>query len=289
MQDVGEVVAQRRLVVEIALGHAQLERLAQQLLGAAELAGGDVVAREVVERGDRGSPGSGSPRDELEAALEVARARSRAARGCCWPARGRGGRPGVLRRARAPRSRAPGRARLAAPPGDAAAVGLHDGRVGAERERLARSGSRRAPIRRGARARAPSLCSSRPASAPLAVGAGGRVGRERERRRRRAACRRSPIASCSAAGSGCPSAIAASKWRDRLGGRRERARAIAGGGVGERRLPRRRRPARGGARRSPGRAWRAPSASAMRRCSRRRRARPTRSSAIARSRSWPKS
>ena len=134
VQDVREVVAERGLPVAVALGGAELERLAQQRLGLRQLAVVGVVEREVVQRRDPDAR-VGQAGRLLEAPLEIARARSRAGRECCWPARpAQGARiVGEPQRLEAQRAGAVG---VAAPPGDPAAVRLDDGRVGPETERL---------------------------------------------------------------------------------------------------------------------------------------------------------
>ncbi len=136
VQDVGEVVAQRRLAVAVALGGAQLERLAEQRLGRARARPRCAWSSARLLSAAIRMLGSASPLGQLEAALEVTRARSRAGRGCCWPAPRPRRRPSSSASRSASKPSVAGAVGVAAPPGDPAAVGLDDGRRRAERERL---------------------------------------------------------------------------------------------------------------------------------------------------------
>ena len=70
MEHVGEVVAQRRLAVAVALRDAQRERLGEPLVCVPELAAAGVLAGEVVERRDPDRR-IGEPDRQLETAFEV--------------------------------------------------------------------------------------------------------------------------------------------------------------------------------------------------------------------------
>ena len=127
MQHVREVVAQRRLVVEVALAGALSERRRQQLLRAREVAGCGVIAGEVVEGGDV-DPRVRQHRGELEASLEILAPAAQQPEDVVG-LRGRG--PGSrrlreLERLEAERARL---VQLTAAPGDAASVAANRGLV----------------------------------------------------------------------------------------------------------------------------------------------------------------